>query len=73
MLDAVIWTNLSSRFNRIDNKIPTADEVVEHLSTLEYSGRKNAEQYVRMAPRQIDTDYRRYIEAKLHWTPYDKA
>lgn len=73
MLDAVIWTNLPPKFNGMDNKISTADEVVEYLSTLEYSGRKNAEHYVRMAPRQIDTDYRRYIEAKLHWTPYDKA
>jgi hypothetical protein len=68
-LDAVIWTALPPKFDGKDGKKPSADEVISHLSSLEHEKRKRAEEYVRMTPRQIDTDYRRQIEAVLHWTP----
>ena len=69
-LDAVIWTNLPPKFKGNEGQIPTREEVVSHLTQLERSKRDNAEQYVRMTPRQIDTDYRHFIEAKLNWSPY---
>ena len=72
-LDAVIWTNLPPKFQNKDGRIPTQDEVISHLSGLRGQKRGNAECYIRMTPRQIDTDYRRYIEAKLHWLPYQAA
>jgi len=72
-LDAVIWTNLPPRFQGENNRVPTDKEVVLHLSGLEGPKRKNAEHYIRMTPRQIDTNYRRYIEAKLNWTPHRAA
>jgi hypothetical protein len=69
-IDAVIWTNLPPKFQGHDGQIPTREEVVSHLSQLEGAKRDNAEQYIRMTPRQIDTDYRQYIESKLNWSPY---
>jgi hypothetical protein len=69
-IDAVIWTNLPPKFRGNDNQIPTQEEVVSHLAQLKGTKLDNAEQYIRMTPRQIDTDYRQYIESKLNWLPY---
>lgn len=68
-LDAVIWTALPPKFKGENGKMPSADEVISHLSNLPHEKRKQAEKYIRMTPRQIDTNYRRQIEAVLHWTP----
>lgn len=69
-LDAAIWTGLS--FSKYTNlKQPSVDYVIKHLDELEYNTRKIAEEYVRKAPRQIDTQYRRKIEIALGWTPID--
>ena len=69
-LDSVVWTALPAQFNG-EKRVPTVREVVGHLSNLQHEKRRNAEEYIRMAPRQIDTDYRRRIEADLHWKPVD--
>jgi hypothetical protein len=71
-LDAVIWTALQPKFNGENGRIPSADEVLSHLSNLPYERRKHAEEYVRMAPKQIDTEYRRVIEGSLQWTCLSK-
>lgn len=67
-LDAVIWTALPPKFKG-GTRIPSVEEVISYLSGLSYEKRKHAETYIRMAPRQIDTDYRRKIQAVLHWSP----
>lgn len=67
MLDAVIWTNLPPGFKSSQGQVPSCNEVVTYLSGLLHEKRKHAERYVRMAPRQIDTNYRRRIEDELHW------
>ncbi len=66
----VVWTNLPSKFNGKE-KTPSADEVVQYLAGLVGAQREMAERYVRFAPRQIDTAYRRRIEAALQWAAVD--
>lgn len=71
-IDAVIWTALPSKFAGNENAAPTIEEVLNHLRRLEGGKRDNAERYIRLTPSQIDTDYRRRIEAELGWTPLRK-
>jgi len=64
----VVWTALPPKF---DGKLetPTGDQILCYLSTLIGTARDLAERYIRYAPLQIDTAYRRRIEAALQWIP----
>ena len=64
----VVWTGLKPKIAG-EYRTPTAAEVLAHLKGLSGSDRDRAEEYVRMAPRQIGTPYRAAIEAALGWTP----
>jgi hypothetical protein len=70
-VEAVVWTALKPRFQS-ENRMPTAEEAVTYLGGLQGSRRTHAEQYIRCTPLQVDTAYRRRIEADLGWTytPY---
>jgi hypothetical protein len=69
-LDAGIWTALKPKFN--DKEIsPSIQQVIAYLQSLTGTKRDKAEQYIRSAPRQIDTEYRRQIEAVLGWAYQD--
>lgn len=67
-LSGVVWTALKPRTGQ-DNRVPESDEVIKHLSALQGLERDAAEEYVRLAPRQIVTPYRADIENVLGWTP----
>jgi hypothetical protein len=67
-IDAVIWTELPSKWGGKDGVRPTVELVMKHLQGLRGAERDEAERYLRRAPRQIDTPYRRRIEAELQWT-----
>jgi hypothetical protein len=71
-VDAVVWTGLGPRFAGRVGNVPTPKQVITHLTDLVGTAREHAEHYIRHTPRQIDTAYRRGIEAALHWTPLDE-
>lgn len=68
-IDSVIWTKLPPNFNDGDNGKPRVEDVLRYLRELTGTARDAAEKYIRRAPRQIDTAYRRRIEAELQWLP----
>jgi len=68
---AVVWTNLPPKYGNNIGHAPTCEQVIHHLIELTGTERDHAERYVRRAPRQIDTLYRRKIEAVLGWTATD--
>ena len=68
-LDALVWSNLPPRFAGEEGRIPSPWEAIRYLEGLGGEARQRAEEYVRKAPPQIDTDMRRYIELKLGWMP----
>jgi hypothetical protein len=66
-LDAAIWTGLSYS-KRTSRSRPSIDYVINHLKGLDSEKKKVAEEYIRKAPKQIDTLYRRGIELELGWS-----
>lgn len=66
-IDHVVWTGLPPKLGTKE-RVPTIDEVLAHLRGLVGASRDVAERYVRLAPRQIDTAYRRRIEAEFGWS-----
>ena len=69
-IDHVIWTALGPKFDRKNGRAPTEDEAIAYLRKLKDEGKAyRAEEYVRRAPAQIRTAYRRRIEHCLQWTP----
>ena len=69
-IDHVIWTALGPKFCSEDGRAPTEDEAVAYLRKLSVKCiTANAKEYVRKAPPQIRTAYRRRIEHCLGWTP----
>jgi hypothetical protein len=66
-LEGVVWTALKPKFGN-ESRFPTQPEVIQHLSGLQGTERDVAEEYVRLAPRQIVTPYRSAIENALGWT-----
>ena len=72
-LDAVVWTALPYGLKKERNRVPAVDEVISRLKALSDEQKKRAEEYIRKAPRQIDTDYRRRIEMELGWSPISKV
>lgn len=65
-IDVAVWTGLEAKFNGSSVR-PTLDQVISHLTGLSGDEKVNAEEYIRRAPAQIDTEYRREIIKKLGW------
>lgn len=69
-IDSAIWTGLSFS-TKTESKRPSIDKIIAHLNEIEYNERQLAEEYIRKAPRQIYTKYRRQIEKEFGWKPID--
>lgn len=67
-LDAAIWTNLPPKFQDTDSRVPSLDEAIAYINSLDINARATAEEYIRRTPKQIDTEYRRKFEAEFGWT-----
>jgi hypothetical protein len=65
-LDAVIWTALPPHFEDVEGLIPSLDDVLSYLITLDGETLEHARFYTDNVPEQIDTPYRREIK-KLGW------
>lgn len=71
-IDAVIWTALGPQYTKKGETKPTKERpsiewVLSYLQDLTGPTRDVVEQYFRCAPQQIDTQYRRRVEAALGW------
>jgi hypothetical protein len=69
-LTGVVWTNLPCKFNS-QRVMPSEAEVITFLQALDDTDHATAEHYIRNAPPQIDTHYRRAIERELGWLRHD--
>lgn len=65
--EGVVWTAIPPKFGGEDYRVPSQDEALQYLTGLRGDQRDLAERYVRMAPSQIRTPYRRAIENTLGW------
>jgi hypothetical protein len=66
-LDAVVWTDLSSNFKKKTGMEFSHDNAVEYLLSLSGEPLIKAENYVRRAPEQIETDLRKRLKEELGW------
>ena len=66
-IECVVWTNLGCGFKADPGVMPSGEQILAHLSGLEGAERAAAEEYIRQAPHQINTPYRRLISAELNW------
>lgn len=66
-IDAVLWTNLSVKFYDTIGLKLTVENIINYLETLDENIKPLAEEYIRKAPKQIDTKMRRAIEERLKW------
>ncbi|MGO7276083.1 hypothetical protein ACCT18_12430 [Rhizobium ruizarguesonis] len=60
-IDAVVWTDLPPKFIEEEGRIPTVREVITYLNGVDGQTRDDAIEYIRRAPQQINTVYRREI------------
>ena len=65
-IDAVVWTALPPQLDTAKEIVPTEVEVMDYVRGLTSAKRRVAEQYVRCTPRQIDTAFRRRMEAEFN-------
>ena len=71
IVDSQYVGGLSYKYKGKNGIRPSIKQVIDHLRTVDYEIRKIAEEYIRKAPKQIDTEYRRKIENEFGWKTID--
>ena len=66
-IEAVIWTNLGANWEETDRLKSNNQNRIEHLQALDGPAAALAEEYIRKAPIQITTTFRKEIEKELNW------
>lgn len=67
-IDAVLWTNLSANYyDKLNLEKFTPFDAVSYLKYLTSETKVKAEEYIRKAPKVIDTPIRQEIENQLGW------
>lgn len=64
-IEALIWTALPPRFAGVEGMIPSAEEALDYLRSLEGDQRAHAFDYLRQVPEQLTTPYRRAFHQHL--------
>jgi hypothetical protein len=64
-LNGVVWTDLKAGFRPDRESVPTLEEVICHLFSLNDEAREKAAHYLFSAPAQIATPYRLELERLL--------
>ena len=73
-MDAVVWTALKPKFNKVDGQGPdSAAKAVNYLKQLDATSQARAREYVERAPPQVTTPFRSAFEQELGWLPEDVA
>ena len=67
--NSVIWTALPPKYRGEDYRVPSVDEALDYFRSLVNKDQLSAERYVRKAPAQIRTPYRKVFEERLRWFP----
>jgi hypothetical protein len=68
-VEAVVWTGLKCKWIK-NGLLPSTEDAIRWLKELRDAGKADfAEQYIRKAPRQIDTAYRQSFIRELGWVP----
>lgn len=67
-LDAAVFTELPPKWGD-ELRSPTEKELIAYLETLSGDARTKAEEYVRRAPQQVQTPFRKVVASRLGWTP----
>lgn len=68
-LDAVVWTALPPRSGGLNQRMPSVEEALHYLRTLDADRQDHARDYIRRTPVAIETAYRRVFAATFNWQP----
>jgi hypothetical protein len=67
--DAVVWTALPPKSHDRNGRMPSVDEAITYLNSLNDEDRGRAEAYIRQSPPLIRTPFRERFESVFGWTP----
>jgi hypothetical protein len=71
--DAVIWTALPAKSRGRNGRMPSVDEAITYLQSLNEEDRSRAEAYIRRTPAAIQTPFHERFEKIFGWTATNAA
>ena len=65
LLDAVLWTALTPRFQEKYDEAFSPEAAIRYLETLKGTAREDALRYIREAPKQVQTPVRALVQSRF--------